>query len=164
MKKSGRNRFLDHRLKKQVKTRWDTRFDMLQSVIENFDELKKNAALKVHINQINEELLKEFASLLGVVKKIRLELCSESKPTFNLVAISYGKMMKLMKLKVADSDPIKVFKQRFAKHLGIKYVVTDLHLIVTFLSPCYRSFVLPDRNIVASHLNKRITYLHCRNE
>ena len=148
MKKSGNNRFLDQRLKQSVDTRWDSYVDMLQSVLDNIEGLSEISSVKVHMDEIHIGLLKELTALLERVRFIRLQLSSESKPTFHYVAVSYASIAKLMEKAQTDHLAIKAFKVRFLSCLKSKYHVTPLNLVATFLSPAYRSFKFHDKELV----------------
>lgn len=148
MKRSGNNKFLDHRLKQVIETRWDSHADMLMSVLENFEVLQLIPPVLGDLENINEGILKELSSLLEVLKILRMELCSEKIVTFNLVAITYDKILKLLTKKKSDSQPIMALKTNFTKSIKDKFTVTKFHLIATFLTPKFRSFRFPNEKLL----------------
>ena len=89
-KQSGfQHYFKEKTLKQMVEVLWDSRVDMLESIHENFTELRRMALdkekIEYHMMYIKEPLLTNLINLLKPLKKARVELCSETSPTLNLV-------------------------------------------------------------------------------
>ena len=66
------------------------------AVLENFEVLQLIPPVLDDLENTNEGILKELSSLLEVLKILQMELCSEKEVTFNLVAITYDKILKLL--------------------------------------------------------------------
>ena len=137
VKKSGINRDLKKRLVQEIDTRWDSYYDMLQSVKDAYDELLTYRALRDKMH-LNKSLLMEMVKLLKEVKRIRMELCTDQRPTFHLVAIAYLKMIDLMKTDGSEDDSFMLLKKRFATGIRKKFIVSPYHILATYMTPCFR--------------------------
>ena len=141
MKKSGANKKLELTLKQEVETRWDSNYDMLQSILESYDELSKIQSVKDELKLVDKKILMELVELLKPIKELRLRLCCNDQPTFNPVTVTYDKILSIMKPTVSNSGPIRVLKDRFTKFTKEKFQVSRHHVIATFLTPSFKSFI-----------------------
>lgn len=140
VKSGGINTQLESRLKHQIDTRWDTNYDMLQSILDNLDQLRTISCIKDHMTGIKRNILVGLTGLLKPIKLLRIEMSYDDRPTFHLVSIVYDRAMELMKPDPSEDDSlIIVLKSRFKAALQDKFVVTPLHVIASFISPAFRS-------------------------
>ena len=148
VKKSGINKEFNPRLKQECDTRWDSIFDMLDSVHKNFKKLESMSALKSKMNKINYGLLTELRNLLEPLKHFRLGLSSENSPTFGYVAVAYQAMMEdICVAKDNDHELIIVLKSRYRQALKDKFNVDPLHIVASFLTPKSRNFTFSDKKL-----------------
>lgn len=159
VKQSGRNRELEHRLKQQTESRWDSHYDMLQSILDSFEELLRMPGVTEYMNQINRGILAEFVAILKPMKDIRMELCIDDKPTVNLVAVSRAKIIKLLTNRTQGklSDSILILKGRLKKKVEEYFIVTKYHMIATFLTPQFRNF--PEKHSDKKLVDDAMEYL-----
>ena len=142
------NTELETRLKQEVETRWDTYCDMFESVLDNFESLKKYPSLNADFIKINRGLLEEIVTLLKPLKKLRMEMSKDEKPTFHLVTMSYDAIIDMMKPKPSDNDAIKIVKNRFKYYMNLKYKVTEYHVMATYLCPAFRRYKFSNEPLV----------------
>lgn len=155
VKKSGINKQLGSRLKQEVETRWDSHYDMLQSVLINYDSLKAITSLKSRMDKIYQGLLSELVSFLEPIMELRKDLCKDTDITFNLVAIDFDKIIKLCSKDVVENESMIVLKSRFKLYMKQKFVVTKYHVIASFLTPGMRKFMaekFPDKHLFAESM------------
>lgn len=155
VKKCGNNKTLDHRLKQEVDTRWDSHYDMLKSVLTSIDELAMIESISKEYKHINRRLLTDLVDLLKPVKAIREILCKDDEISFNLVVISHDKLCKIMKRQESDSVPIMVLKNRFTRFIKEKFTITRYHMIATYLTPSFRHVAVnwPDTDLVQKSMD-----------
>ena len=142
------------KLKQECPTRWDTIYDMLDSVSTNFDVLEQQVEVEKYIDRINPGLLHELLAILKPLRDLRVRLCSDSKITFNRVALTYHTIQDIMKFKPKDSIPINMLKLRFIDLLPKKFKVSPYHLIATLITPEFRSFTFCSDKIVSEAKSK----------
>ena len=127
------------KLKQEIDVRWDSTYDMLESIQKNYHILVQEGTLRSLMDGIPAGLLEELIDILSPLKRMRMDLCSDDHSTFNTVVLTYLKIKKLMVPKADDSPVIQILKRRFLKYLNVKFPVSEHHVIATFLSPEYRS-------------------------
>jgi hypothetical protein len=122
VKRSEIQRELETTLKQSVEVRWDSRLMLLESIKDNYEELKNiaevNDKIEEHIIHINYELLCDLVKLLSPFHKYRLDLCFDTKPTFHLVVPTKQKLIKEYELKSTDSVIIKQIKESLKENLN----------------------------------------------
>ena len=128
------------KLKQEVPTRWDTIYDMLESISKNYAVLEQEPRLEVYMADIIPGLLAELIKLLYPLKDMRMTLCADKNPTIHLVVMTYHDIKKLMKFGKRDSVSIQMLKLRFLRQLNLRFPLSVYHLMATFLTPGYRSF------------------------
>lgn len=87
---------LNSKLKQEVSARWDTIYDMLESISRNYQVLVGEEVLRQYMNDIGVGLLQELLDILVVLKQIRCMLCFDSNVTINQVYIAYLQIQKVM--------------------------------------------------------------------
>lgn len=145
------------RLKQEVKTRWDSTFDMLQSVSKNYQVLMSEESLRQFMDNIPSGLLQEIVELLEPFQHLRTQLCSDIKVTFNLVSITYLEIKSIMKPTAKDSPAIVTLKKRFLHYLNEKFGLCEHHIIATYITPEYRS--VPKEHFPKAKVSDAMTLL-----
>ena len=163
VKRAGLNKDLDSRLKQEIDIRWDTHFEMLESILINYESLDKKPELKSQMDAIDKGLLINLVPILKELKILRSSLCSDNNATFHLVTIVYEAIMDKMKIKDKDSVPIAVLKRRIVAFLNTKYKISPYHVLATFLSPVFRNRRFPDdglnrmaKNLLDLYVNEEV--------
>lgn len=139
VKKGNYNFDLLCRLKQECETRWDSMFDMLESISKNYSILVSEPSLRSFMDDIGAGLLQEVLEIIRPVKKLRTALSSDKNITLNSVSLTYLEIRKIMVPCAKDSPSIQILKKRFLKFLNGKFPISEHHIIATFLSPAYRS-------------------------
>lgn len=147
VKQSCINSDLAIRLKQECPTRWDTNYDMLKSIFDDYDQLLKIPETGDYIDKINYNLLKSLVELLKPLKIIRKKFSVEDAPTFHLISVTYDRILDIMQHEDGDHQMILLMKKRIIKFLKSKFIVTPIHIVATFISPCFRSHKFSDHKL-----------------
>lgn len=94
-------------LKQSIEVRWDSRLRLLESIRDNYENLKiqakNNIKIEEHLNHIIYELLCDLIKLLTSFHKYRLDFCYETKSTFHLVIPTKLKLLKECEHQIDDN-------------------------------------------------------------
>jgi hypothetical protein len=157
-KQAGFQRYFNEKtLKQMVEVRWDSRVDMLESIHENYAELRRMSLekekIEAHMMYIKEPLLTNLINLLKPLKKARVELCSESSPTLHLVLPTKVHLLKTLKYQNSDDIAIKILKERISTAINDYFIITKYHKCATLLTPAVKSLknLLNDNEIKDLH-------------
>ena len=138
-KHSGLQNKLPTTLKQSIEIRWDSTLEMLQSIKENYDQIKilsvNNHKIMELIIGINENSLNELINLLMPFYELRLNLCKDSEPTFHLVLPTKQKMILICEHKEMDSLFMKDLKTIYKKNINLYIKVKPLHFVAAILYP-----------------------------
>lgn len=106
-------------MKQSIEVRWDSTVVMLQSIQDNFRNIR-NLALndskvmkKFSYIVSNESLLNDWIDFLSKFYSLRCDLCKDTHVTFQFVLPTKQKMLKICIEKESDSHVIKVLKQTY---------------------------------------------------
>ena len=110
---------------------------MLKTVLDSYDQLIKTTSTNKMTEQISYGLLKDLVELLEPLKIIRKQFSIELSPTFHLVSVSYDRIMEMMQLKLGENQIVLLLKKLSIRSMKEKFVVRSLHVIASFISPCF---------------------------
>jgi hypothetical protein len=133
------NPLLTTTLKQQCETRWNSLYEMFQSIHSNFKQVEEILSSRkeqdLYLNSIDENLLKEMCEILSYFKKASEQLSADQEPTLHLVTPWINKLKGFCKIKSNDLVVIKQVKRLLLEQLKQKVWVSQLHEISTFLHP-----------------------------
>jgi hypothetical protein len=137
-------------LKSTVPTRWNTHYDMLESIRKNFAQIQTTLADKnqtSRLSGIDINVLTQVCSFLQQFKEASLHLEATKVPTLYLVLPYYNKLLKLCQKTTVDCSELISYKQNVL-NLMIFYMndmIKIQHKAATFLYPLSKSLkVLTD--------------------
>lgn len=149
-------------LKSECSTRWNSKFEMCDSIIKNINDItlilqSKN---KTHlINGINTHLLNEMVEFLRPFKSFSIQLQATQKPTLYLVLPFYNSLKKNCLTQNTDSNILKKFKitiNRLFEEI-IEPNIKIIHKTATFLYPICKDMKLLGQS------EKNDIYLYIKN-
>ncbi|XP_065658023.1 zinc finger protein 618-like [Hydra vulgaris] len=164
-KHSGKNQELNHTLKQDVATRWNSQFFLLQSLSCQLDHVKSILADSKQfdklelLNNVNEKLLHDVVEFLHLFHKATVQLSHDNVPTSPDVWPMHFYLRSVCKINGSDSDSMRDLKAVFLSSLNEKYVIHPLHKLSTLIVPSYKylSFVnTDDRNFVYSEMRSMV--------
>lgn len=137
------NQFLSTSLKLNVDTRWNSIYDMLESISSNYqkcEDVLLNRNESYYLDDIDRKLLVDLAKFLSLFKVASEQLSADTTPTLHLVVPWFTKLKNSCESK--DSEPLLLtqFKSLVSKMLDEKVHLTSLHYIATFLHPATKTF------------------------
>lgn len=139
VKRTGINQKLETRLRQACPTRWDSNYDMCQSVVDNLEQLDNESSLAAMMDAIPRGLLKELCQFLKPFKDMRMILCSDKAPTMHVVILAFHKLKNHIEGFKTKNLSMMAIKKQTINYLVEKFKLTPLHYIATFLFPKYRS-------------------------
>lgn len=157
-KHSGLQNQLDTTLKNMTDVRWDSRYDLLNSIKVNYQKLRslsfENNRLYDIMRNIDERLLTTLIDFLLPLKLIRSKLCSESMPTLYHVLPDKEKLKIDVQSFAKNFTEFDILKDQLIKCIDKYLVVTDYHVCATFLTPIYRKLkMISSQNQINKYLN-----------
>ncbi|CAF4562061.1 unnamed protein product, partial [Rotaria socialis] len=133
------NHLLSIRLKQHCETRWNSVYDILNSIDISFKEIEEillqRKAYPVYLIKIDWMLLNNVSEILSFFKKASEQLSADQEPTLHLVLPWINKLKIFRQIKADDLAVIKQFKSILLKFINEKTWLTQLHDISTFLHP-----------------------------
>jgi DNA-directed RNA polymerase subunit M/transcription elongation factor TFIIS len=156
-KHSGLQNRLKTTLKQMIEVRWDSRVQMLESIKDNYSEIKlislEKEKVEILMQKIKEPLLSNLIALLKPLRDARVELCSENTPTLHLVLPNKMHLIRLYQPKDSDDISIKSLKEKIVLSLYSHFAVTKYHESATFFVPAVKSLknLLTDEKIKELH-------------
>jgi len=122
--------------------RWDSKYDMLLSIYDNYAQLREMAledeTIYNSMRGIKLNLLEEMLHLLKPFKFLRENLCKELSPSIHLIIPIKQKLLTHCIVNENDSEVIKELKLRFCENIQCDYHITVLHKCATFLVPALK--------------------------
>ncbi|RWS18242.1 hypothetical protein B4U80_15044, partial [Leptotrombidium deliense] len=122
-RRSNFQRDLPKSLLQCIEVRWDSRFDMLSSVDDNYDALlaatPANPKVAAHLQHIPRDMLKALMALLQPLKENRLKLCHERAPTLHLVLLVKNRLLTLFAEAEEDEPWMAEIKRRLCRRLQL---------------------------------------------
>ena len=133
------NNLLTTSLKQQCDTRWNTVYDMLNSIELNYKQIEpilmKRKEYPEYMDKLDYLLMKSVAEILSYFKKASEQLSADQEPTLHLVLPWINKLKNYCAAKHCDSAVIKQLKKSILTYIEQKVWLTQLHDIATFLHP-----------------------------
>ena len=167
VKKNSFQNLLPTTLKQCNATRWNSIYNMLKSVLDNFEELQKLFALHKpselrRITAINIDLLKELVDFLAPFNFDTKFFEDENRPTLHLVIPKITKLKKHCEISENDSSSLKSVKEKALLFILSKFTPHILHKVAVFLNPRQKSMRVleeEDRDLVLNYVNEKIDAL-----
>ena len=132
-------------LKQECDTRWNSIYDMLNSIYVNFkriEEVLLSRKEHVYMDSIDEQLLKDLSDLLFYFKNASEQLSADQKSTLHLVLPWINKLKSHCEIKINDSPVMKQVKRLILQNIKEKIWLTQLHETATFLHPTTKSLLV----------------------
>lgn len=140
------NHMLTTSLKQRCETRWNSVFDMLNSIDLNYkqveDILFSRKEHPVYMDAIDQSLLKNLSELLSHFKEASEQLSADQEPTLHLVLPWINKLKSYCEIKTSDLPVMKQVKKLILEHIQNKIWLTQLHEIATFLHPLTKNLLV----------------------
>jgi hypothetical protein len=164
-KHSGKNQELEHTLKQDVSTRWNSQFFILQSLSCQLDHVKsiladaKQFDKLEQLNNVNEKLLPDVVEFLHTFHKATVQLSHDNLPTSPDVWPMLFRVRSICNITGSDSDSMRDLKAAFLSSLDEKYIIHPLHKLSTLIVPSYKylSFVnAEDREFVHAEMRSMV--------
>ncbi len=146
---------LSKTLKQENATRWNSLLRCLLSIEEMYDELVPLLQIKDKLSKLNDiswALLKELIAFLAPFQHATLALEKFKHPTLHKVVWWHHVIMGHLRLVLSDAvdedgnvttakdpDSIKAIKGIMLSLLYIKFVLDDIHVMVSLLDPIMKS-------------------------
>jgi hypothetical protein len=141
-KHSGLQNNFDTTLKQMIEVRWDSRYDLLNSIKINYQKFKtlslENNKVYNYLININEKLLSTLVDFLLPLKSVRTKFCSENTPTLYHVLPDKEKLKIDIENFETNFEGFTELKEEMVKCIDEYLVITDYHICATFLTPVYR--------------------------
>ena len=141
MKRSGLLQQLQRTLKQKVNTRWNTHFDMMESISSQFEAVEELLDSKEEghrIAGICSEKLIRLVDFLKPFKDATVELESDSYPTIQKVILWRDQLVSHCSSDVEEGEYMKKLKARAKGLIFEKMDITVEHKISTFFDPRFR--------------------------
>jgi hypothetical protein len=140
-KKSGQNALLERTLLQENDTRWNTLLMIIESVINQEDDIRRVLHEKGEdhrVNGIDFGMLKDIAKFLSPFKQATKSLEANSYPTIHRVYLWYQKLQRHVETQCFDSSLIAQLKERLTVSLQEKFQMSKIHKLALFLNPQYK--------------------------
>lgn len=140
-KHSELNNRLSKSLKQHVKTRWNSLYIMLSSIIEMRQEIQQLLIERNELHKmslINSNLLENLIEFLTPFKCCSENLSSELYPTIHEYVLWYKKLIKQCEANMSDSEVIIDLKRNTQEALNKRFHPSSLHYLGLFLNPPYK--------------------------
>jgi hypothetical protein len=110
-KHSGHNKNLNHTLKQDVSTRWNSQYFMLQSLSNELNDVttilenkkqKKNSVKVGALQNIDSQLLRDVIDFLHPFRAVTVQLSLETEPTFHRVWSTLHRLVSICSITLND--------------------------------------------------------------
>ena len=170
VKKSGLNATLSKTLLQENDTRWNSMLMMLESVIEQEDEVKAKLLEKnemKRMDNIDFDLLRNVVMFLKPLQQATKAVEGEHYATIHQVVLWKYRLMQHTVPHAIDCPTVAQLKSRLAETLPVKLEITIIHKLALFLHPQYKSlrkFSAVEKIAVHNQARKFVTTLQIRDE
>lgn len=152
LKDSGKTNLLPKAVVQECETRWNTKLGVLQSVIQQYDEIKELLSIEQRQKwYINVELAEEIIQFLIPFKEATESLEGETYPTACKVLLWWSHLSERLNEANFNQRPVKILAQIAKTFFDLKFKVNMVNKIACFLDPRYRFLKMlseTDRNDV----------------
>ena len=163
-KRSGKNSNLPSALVQECATRWNTKFDMLQSVAANFDTITKVLAAtkeSSRLANVSKYYLDRLVFLLEKFKTTTLIWECDKSATLHTVPLELRSIKDHLQefIRTEREADLKYVGKKILKTLDEKFLLDDIHLVAAFLWPKYKGlkyFSDDEKKNVESAVEKQI--------
>lgn len=140
LKQSGKSNELSKGVVQDCKTRWNYKLDMLNSVVEKYQEIMHLLSKEQHKKwSINMELTKEIISFLKPFKDACKSMEGDTYPTANKILLWWVDISEHLHNANYVQPPMKKLNEIAKVFFNKKYTINMENKIACFLDPRYRS-------------------------
>lgn len=130
LKCTGKCREMSGHINSFVKTRWNTLFDLFDSFLTVYDEVRmkisdKRPDIISRFNRINRQTLADVRDFLELFKTLTIELESDTVVTSVKLLPAYEMLLDHVKHKAGDSTIVKGMKQ-----IAASYIAGNKHEVI----------------------------------
>ncbi len=156
-KHAGLQNKLDRTLKQECPTRWNSTYNMLESILKQYDRvhdiLSERRELR-YLYDVNKDLLLAVVDFLKHVKVASEKVCCDKSVTIHLVVPLHYRLLSTVckeeesdldviralvcKEEESDLDVIRAFKVKGKQALETKVRLDTLHDVAASLNPCIK--------------------------
>lgn len=149
-KVTGLSSALENSLKSYIKTRWNTIYYMMKSLIDNWDDVVSILTMKneMHrMNNIDKNTIMMLCDFVKVFEEATNEIEASKSPTLHLVIPWYFKLLKYMEFVGVDSAIVSDMKSVGRQYLqnNIASHLSKFQKIAVFLCPSMKSLKMYNR-------------------
>lgn len=136
-KRTNLNSNLERSLKADTMTRWNSVYDMIESILAAWEDIEAVLPLTdlVLLKRIDKPALIELKEFLEPFKKVTMELQYRNKCTIHLVLLCRKKILRHLTINPEDSARIKEMKNVGRTYLEAKWISNDVHKKTIFFHP-----------------------------
>ena len=141
-KRSGLNAMLQKTLIQENDTRWNTLLMMLESVVNNEEDIRQFLRVKGEehrIDCIDFGVVNDVVKFLEPFKHATKALEGDKYPTIHRVCLYFHKLQRHLEPDFDDGNVILQLKSRLTSSLQDKWQMTTMHKLALFLHPQYKS-------------------------
>ena len=163
LKRSGLVSRLPNTVHQETDTRWNSRIEMLRSVLTQYDEIweiLREAQETNRLENYNKHKARDLIDFLELFEEAILVLEGEKKPTLHLVTLWFHKLLQHCEPNTMDNKEIKNVKNAVKNYLETKFHLHDLQKIATFLVPTFRKLrmlTIAEKTLVHEKITKLIS-------
>ncbi len=161
LKQSGKSSELPRAVKQECETRWNSRLAMLNSIVNQYPEIKSLLSTAQNDRwEIDGDLLNEMIQFLTPFETATKALEADDHPTANKVLIWWAELSEHLDQSTSTNPAINTLFEVAKKYFKSKFEITIDTKIACFLDPRYRFLkMLPEdeRNEVFEEVKRSMT-------
>ncbi len=150
------NKKLKHSLKQANDTRWGSLLAMLESVLNEFEDVVKIITEKGKtklLSNINKDLLQRLVNLLKPFNEVTKILEVYSNPTLQNILFCREELISHLNDVSKDSETIKILKGHLLEELMAKWNIKTIHVAATLLHP-FEKDTLEQKGVSEDKINE----------